>query len=537
MKIKLRKSKVWAYGRVSSQEQAENSRALEQQLDRLANAGVERDKILHDVESGAETDRPSFNRLMKLVQSGEVTEIVATRWDRLMRHSALYLKFKETVQKHDVTIRLLDQGIVDFESASGELQADLQALFAVHERNMLRERVSRGKSYSRQRLAASPRPPWGYVVVDEKYKLNRKPCVCVLADRPQNYRELYHDTDDSSRLAGLSKADIAREAVETLLQTRLKADTLGWIRERYGIPKTKCYDLVIDENGISKKKMLRKSIVFLEQLEFWSSPADLAKWMLNPVLAGDTAYLKYTDKSSKQRMKPPDEWEVHANTHPDERLLSDEELEEVKLILTPSVKRIRASGNTFYLTGLVFCGQCQTKCVLKSSPKAKYYGCRHSSTGCSNHSCVRLDRIDQAIISKIVETVNAPDQALAQKQEEAQRAAKIVELQHSLKEIDNLKCNTHLQLARHSIEQEIDELVHFKDTRLTADSTAVQIICHPQARNINFWYTLTQEEREPVYLKLVERVVLLGREEIQVELKRFAAPASNFDVTQENDND
>jgi DNA invertase Pin-like site-specific DNA recombinase len=164
---------------------------------------------------------------MTLVERGEVTEIVATRWDRLMRNSALYLKFKELTQKHGVTIRLLDQGTVDFASASGELQADLQSLFAVHERNMLRERVSRGQNYRRQRLAACPRPPWGYIVVDEQYKLNRKPCVCVLADRPANYRELYHDADNSPRLAGLSKADIAREIVETLLQDAPEDEDVG----------------------------------------------------------------------------------------------------------------------------------------------------------------------------------------------------------------------------------------------------------------------------------------------------------------------
>ncbi len=533
----LLKPKVMGYGRVSSQEQAENFHALEQQLDRLAQAGVAKDKILYDVESGAETNRHSLNRLMALVERGEVAEIVATRWDRLMRSSALYLKFKELTQKHDVQIRLLDQGTVDFESASGELQADLQSLFAVYERNMLRERVSRGQNYRRQRLAACPRPPWGYIVVDEQYKLNRQPCVCVLAARPANYRELYHDADDSPRLAGLSKADIAREIVETLLQTRMKTKTLGQMREEYGIPKTKCYSNIIGEHGASRRKMNRKSIVFLEQLEFWSAPKDLADWVLNPVLVGHTAYHKYTNTGATQRMKAPDEWEVHANTHPDERLLSDEELEELKLILKPGVARCRTAGTTFYLTGLVYCGQCQTKCVLKTGPKAKYYGCRHSSTGCSNHSCVNLDRIDQAIIDQLVETAHAPEQAHVRQQEDTQRAAKIVELQQSLQELDHLKPNAHVQIARDSIQQEIEQLLHFKESRLTADSTAVQIMHHAQARNLNFWYTLTQAEREIMYLKLVERVVLLGGKEIQVDLKRFVDPATHGDIAQVKEDD
>jgi len=143
-----------------------------------------------------------------------------------------------------------------------------------------------------------------------------------------------------------------------------------------------------------------------------------------------------------------------------------------------------------------------------------------------------LDRIDQAIIDKIVETANAPDLEQVRKQEDNQTAAKIVELQHSLAELDKLKGIPHLQLTRSSIQQEIDELIRFKESSITADSTALQVIRHLQARNINFWYTLTQDEREILYLKLVDRVVLLGREAIQVELKQFAEPASNFDITQ-----
>jgi hypothetical protein len=81
-------------------------------------------------------------------------------------------------------------------------------------------------------------------------------------------------------------------------------------------PRLKCYSQIIDQNGVSRRKMNRKSIVFLEQLEFWSAPGDLAEWVLNPVLVGHTAYHKYTNKGATQRMKAPDEWEVHANTHP-----------------------------------------------------------------------------------------------------------------------------------------------------------------------------------------------------------------------------
>ena len=149
MRKQVRNPRRVAYARVSSKEQAENSHALEQQIHRLEKEGIPREDIFYDVESGAEADRPQFKRLQEMVRSGEVSEIIATRWDRFMRDGSLYQTFKEIVQHYGVQIRLLDQGSVDFKTAAGELHADLQALFAVYERNLLCERISRGYTFRR----------------------------------------------------------------------------------------------------------------------------------------------------------------------------------------------------------------------------------------------------------------------------------------------------------------------------------------------------------------------------------------------------
>lgn len=150
-----------AYGRVSSEEQAENQHAAEQQITRLLNAGVDSSNLFFDVESGQSQTRSEFKRLTQMVGRGEVGEIISTRWDRVSRHFGVYYQFKELLQEHNVILRLLDQGEVDFKSASGELSADMQALLAVHEVRMLSERVRRGHAHRRSRKAPFGRPPWG----------------------------------------------------------------------------------------------------------------------------------------------------------------------------------------------------------------------------------------------------------------------------------------------------------------------------------------------------------------------------------------
>ena len=55
--------------------------------------------------------------------------------------------------------------------------------------------------------------------------------------------------------------------------------------------------------------------------------------------------------------------------------------------------------------------------------------------------------------------------------------------------------------------------------RSQTDDSATQMLCHPTAQKINFWYSLTQEEREIFYNQLLERVVLLDGEVTEVLLK------------------
>ncbi|MBD2124756.1 recombinase family protein [Trichocoleus sp. FACHB-262] len=246
----------FGYVRVSSREQAQNSNALAQQTARVKEAGVER--IFTDVESGASVERPAFKELLNLVREGKVETIIATRWDRLTRNEALYLQLKKLLQDSNVKLRLLDQGEVDFSTAAGELSADMQAIFAVHERRMLRERVTRGFEHRRKKRAAAARAPWGYTTVKsysgaiqtDKYVLDDRPFLCLLEERPENYLELYSEPDSSERLASRSKAQIAREAVDVFLSLRRPRQVLKYLHSRYGVPKqakTKLVPVMIEE--------------------------------------------------------------------------------------------------------------------------------------------------------------------------------------------------------------------------------------------------------------------------------------------------
>lgn len=502
--MKLKESFIGLYARVSTREQADNQYALEQQIARLKDEvnrlfPGHKFELFVDIESGNSTTRAQYNRMLNLVEQGKITTILATRWDRLTRNQLIFLHLKETLRSSNISLQLLDQGEVDLNTASGELNADILGLLAFHERNMLRERVKKGNEYRRKRKAACARAPWGYVTKDEKYVLDTKPIVCSLEDRPDNYLELYKESDDSPNLPGVSKAEIAREAVDYFLQVRRPRKVLSYLFEKYGARRKKDTNLVLTE-----------------ELLFWNAGQHFADWMKNPVLRGHTAYLKYENK----RLKPVEEWQLHLNTHPDQVLITESELIEIKDFLKSNTRKIGTPGSKFYLTGLILCGKCGHKCVLKRGPKLSYYGCRHSGIGCDNSKNVRVEKLDTAVIAKLFEKANSikSQPEIEQVLFESPKLIKLKEQLAGLEKLLEIQDNDNLKRTKYDLEQEIESLTNSSEQKNFIDATAKEILAYPHAKHLGFWYVLSLYERETVYEKLIKRVNILDGEIVEIEL-------------------
>jgi excisionase family DNA binding protein len=116
------------YGRVSGQGQ---KRDLDTQLERLqAWAKAERAGkeilVLSDVGSGLSTSRRQLQRLLRLAQADQVSEVVVTYPDRLTRFGQEYLQV--LFDTFGVTLTVLDPR--EDKSAEQELTDDLLALLA-----------------------------------------------------------------------------------------------------------------------------------------------------------------------------------------------------------------------------------------------------------------------------------------------------------------------------------------------------------------------------------------------------------------------
>ncbi len=490
------------YARVSTREQSENQNALIQQKARLEEAGVT--KIFCDVESGANTERKDFQKLLELARQGKINTIVATRWDRLTRNEALYLELKKILQDYKVQLKLLDQGDVDLSTACGELSADMQAIFAVHERRMLRERVKRGYEYRKKKKIACQRTPWGYRNQDGKYVLDTQPLICLLTDRPSNYQKLAEEPDNSPRLVvGTSKSDIAKDAIKYFFQVKRPRKVLAYLYEKYGIHRKK------DTNWMLSEELL-----------FWNAGQSFNEWLRNPVLRGHTAYNKY-NRNGKKLRNAPSEWEIHENTHPTQTLLTKADFQEIEAVLKANSKKVGTPGSKFYLTGLILCHECGHKCVLKRSSTHGYYGCRNSTLGCNNRQCIRLEKLDEAIIREFFLKAKSLNSDLEIITSEEKESPEITQLKQQLEGIENLldiNPNETLKRAKHELNKQIEAALKQSNSDDFSTATAKEILSHPYASHLGFWYTLNQEEREIIYEKLIQSVSIHKGEVVEVKL-------------------
>lgn len=96
--------------------------------------------IDNDISAAGRKKRPAFEALLRAVQDGRVTVIVAYAADRLGRNRLDHLRLMETCQTHRVSLALVRGADVDMTSAVGRGFADMMATWARMENEQKSER-------------------------------------------------------------------------------------------------------------------------------------------------------------------------------------------------------------------------------------------------------------------------------------------------------------------------------------------------------------------------------------------------------------
>lgn len=165
-------SRVFAYCRVSTQEQTTDNQRLE-----ILNAGfaIETHRIIEEKISGSApaTSRPGFMKLLDRMEKGDI--LVVSKIDRLGRNAMDVRTTVELLAERKIKVHCLALGSTDLTSSSGKMTMQILSAIAEFEKDLLIERTKAGQARARSQGK----------ILGRHYKLSEeqtRQALCMLKD-------------------------------------------------------------------------------------------------------------------------------------------------------------------------------------------------------------------------------------------------------------------------------------------------------------------------------------------------------------------
>jgi DNA invertase Pin-like site-specific DNA recombinase len=138
------------YSRVST-----SGQSLDSQLEELGKAGCS--KIYSETASGARTDRPELQRLLKAMEPGSV--VVVTRLDRLARSTIDLLTIIKQIGDRGCLFNSLADPWADTTTPGGRLMLTVLGGLAEFERELIKARTGEGRERAKRAGVRMGRKP------------------------------------------------------------------------------------------------------------------------------------------------------------------------------------------------------------------------------------------------------------------------------------------------------------------------------------------------------------------------------------------
>ena len=129
------------YARVSSRGQQRDGNSLEDQENRLLEAGC--DEVVTETYTGTTMDRPKFTKLLNRLKPGDT--LVVTKLDRFARTASEGVKVIKELMERGIAVHVLNMGLVE-DTPTGRLILNVLLAFAEFERDNIVERLADGKA-------------------------------------------------------------------------------------------------------------------------------------------------------------------------------------------------------------------------------------------------------------------------------------------------------------------------------------------------------------------------------------------------------
>lgn len=326
-----------AYGRVSTQQQADDGALKRQEQALLEASGA--DEVLLDVGSGKTTARPQYQRLLELIGQGEVEQVLVAEQDRLNRNVSADLELWSLCDAHGTRITDLNGREIEFRTPDGQLLSTMVSALNQHRSRAYGAKTKRGLEEARkQGLPARPRVPFG----------------------------LRKIRDERGRFVGIEPdpetAPLARQRLEWFLNGKGLNATCTLIGQHH--PE-----------------------------ETWMQALQLKRWLVNPMLTGRLCWHKQGNSGGFTHVEKDPSFQGLISDTEAEQIAT--------LIEGLSTGRARAGRTTRTFSGLTRCAQCKQTLSYKRSGRTTWYlRCSNPYCGAKNN-LIRVDRVRKVIKGSI----------------------------------------------------------------------------------------------------------------------------------------
>lgn len=417
------------------------------------------DLIFHDVMSGKRTDRPGYEKLLRLIYAKSISMVVIPRVDRITRDTEEVGKLVKLFEKTGVILfECLRGRAFDFSNPDDWHNFANSGIVAERESRMLSRRTKDGKAFlMEQSKTYGGQTPFGLRRnLEGKYEPN-----------PETW-------------------ELAKKAV----------------------------DIFIEENGspvVLQRRMLREYNID-HTYQGWT------RWLKSHAVRGHTAYgyrlnRDNPDKSKRVPLK------IIPNTHP--AILEGEKLKTVDYLFERNKRKRGKNKNSriYPLSGLLFCGRCGSKCHIithewKDLRTARIYCVGHrKGTGCggeikhrkkdpvSTHYSLADYEVVQALIKRANELAE-----FALSEQESKEPEEAVLLRQQIKHYEELvKHDPDLGIV---LEKKYAALQTLLIRNRVENSTIEELKqrMSTACRDPEFWQKATAQEKEILYREFILKV-------------------------------
>lgn len=295
---------------------------IENKLEELGNEFELVDYYIDDGYTGLNTNRPSFQRMLKDIENGKINTIITKDLSRLSRNSfeANYYIELYFLERNIRYISILDNVDTYLKNSNNDMIQFKTLINDWYSKDISRKVKSGVWARKEKGLYLSSRAPYGY----NKSKNNKNQLVI-----------------------NKEQAAIVKLIFEKFDEGETQTNIANFLKEKRALAPSSYND-----RGILRKNVYN-----------WNSA--VGKILRNKVYLGHTEYGKRINlsyKSEKVKYMPREEWKIVRNTH--EPIIDEELFERVQRKLSIRRKTKRKKFD-WLLNGLVYCKECGSQMVLK----------------------------------------------------------------------------------------------------------------------------------------------------------------------------